>query len=355
MAKGYSTTLLTDDIQEIYELVENKNFDKGTGTYSRYDNIKETYVNALKWRVKPKRRLRLVIDAGNSIAGQFGPPLFRAAGFDVIEQFCELDPGFPHHFPNPSELMTLEALRQTTLALKADIGIAFDGDGDRLGVIDEKGNTIPSDRILMLLARQVLETRPGAKVVFDVKCSNALINDIKERGGIPVMWKTGHSYIKQKIKEEHAALGGEQSGHIFMVDNFYGFDDAIFSGLRLAEYLSYQSLSLSEILKQGKQYYSSPNIQVYCPDEKKYQVVDDIIKDFQAEVGTGNVITINGARVNFPNGWGLIRASSNIPALVVMMEAETIEDYLNIKKILRCELLKYPEIGKEWENDIDPF
>ncbi|HEX3074155.1 MAG TPA: phosphomannomutase/phosphoglucomutase [Ignavibacteriales bacterium] len=355
MANGFSTTLLTNDIKEIYELVENKNFDTGAGQYFRYDNIKESYINALKWRIKPHRRLRMVIDAGNGIAGQFGPPLFRAAGFEVIEQFCELDPGFPHHFPNPSELMTLEVLRKKTLEVKADIGIAFDGDGDRLGVIDDKGNAIPSDRLLMLLSRQILETKPGAKIVFDVKCSNALIEDIKERGGVPVMWKTGHSYIKQKIKEEYAALGGEQSGHIFIVDNFYGFDDAIFSGLRLAEYLSYQPLPLSEILKQGKQYYSSPNIQVYCPDEKKYQVVDCIIKDFQAELGVENVITINGARVNFGNGWGLIRASSNIPALVVMMEAETVEDYLNIKKILRNEMLKYPVISKEWENDINPF
>ncbi|HLP58316.1 MAG TPA: phosphomannomutase/phosphoglucomutase [Candidatus Deferrimicrobium sp.] len=355
MANGFSTTLLTNDIKEIYELVENKDFDTGAGQYFRYDNIKESYINALKWRIKAHRRLRMVIDAGNGIAGQFGPPLFRAAGFEVIEQFCELDPGFPHHFPNPSELMTLEVLRKKTLEVKADIGIAFDGDGDRLGVIDDKGNTIPSDRLLMLLSRQILETKPGSKIVFDVKCSNALIDDIKERGGVPVMWKTGHSYIKQKIKEEYAALGGEQSGHIFIVDNFYGFDDAIFSGLRLAEYLSYQTLPLSEILKQGKQYYSSPNIQVNCPDEKKYQVVDCIIKDFQAELGVENVITINGARVNFGNGWGLIRASSNIPALVVMMEAETIEDYLNIKKILRNEMLKYPVISKEWENDIDPF
>ncbi|HLP44902.1 MAG TPA: phosphomannomutase/phosphoglucomutase, partial [Candidatus Kapabacteria bacterium] len=355
MANGFSTTLLTNDIKEIYELVENKNFETGAGQYFRYDNIKESYIDALKWRIKPHRRLRMVIDAGNSIAGQFGPPLFRAAGFEVIEQFCELDPGFPYHFPNPSELMTLEALRKKTLEVRADIGIAFDGDGDRLGVIDDKGNTIPSDRLLMLLSRQILETKPGAKIVFDVKCSNALIEDIKERGGVPVMWKTGHSYIKQKIKEEYAALGGEQSGHIFIVDNFYGFDDAIFSGLRLAEYLSYQTLPLSEILKQGKQYYSSPNIQVNCPDEIKYQVVDCIIKDFQAELGVENVITINGARVNFGNGWGLIRASSNIPALVVMMEAETIEDYLNIKNILRNEMLKYPSISTEWENDINPF
>jgi phosphomannomutase / phosphoglucomutase len=355
MANGYSSTLLTDDIREIYNLAESKDFETGNGQYFRFDNIKESYINALKWRVKPKKRLRIVIDAGNGTAGPFAPALFRAAGFDVIEQFCELDPGFPHHFPNPSDLHTLDVLRESTLKEKADFGIAIDGDGDRLGVIDDKGNVIPSDRLLMLLARQILETKPGSKIVFDVKCSNALINDIKEKGGIPIMWKTGHSYIKRKIKEEKAAIGGEHSGHIFIVDNFYAFDDALFSGLRLAEYLSNQPIPLSEIMKQGKQYYSSPNIQVHCPDEKKYEVVDGITKDFKEELGEEKVITINGARVDISGGWGLVRASSNVPSLVVMLEAETKEDYLNIKKILRQKLEKYPEVSKEWENDINPF
>lgn len=355
MANGYSSTLLSDEIKAIYELVISKNFDSGSSQSFRYDNIKETYINALKWRVKPNRRLRIVIDAGNGIAGVFAPALFRAAGFDVIEQFCELDPSFPHHFPNPSDLKSLEILRKKTLEEKADFGIAIDGDGDRLGVIDEKGNVIPSDRLLMLLSRQILEKKPGSKIVFDVKCSQQLIEDIKEHGGVPIMWKTGHSYIKRKIREEKAAIGGEHSGHIFIVDNFYAFDDALFSGIRLAEYLSNQSIPLSEIMGRGKQYFSSPNIQVFCPDEKKYDVVTGITRDFQLDVGKENVITINGARVNLSNGWGLIRASSNVPALVVMLESETKEDYLNIKKILKEKLEKYPEVGKEWENDIDPF
>lgn len=355
MADGYSSTLLTDDIKQIYELVESKNFTSGKGESSRFDNIKDCYISALKWRVKPEKKLRVVIDAGNGIAGVYAPTLFRAAGFEVIEQFCELDPSFPHHFPNPSDLKSLEMLRKKTLEQQADLGIAIDGDGDRLGVIDEKGNIIPSDRLLMLLSRQILEKKPGAKIVFDVKCSNALIKDIEERGGIPVMWKTGHSYIKRKIKDEKAAIGGEHSGHIFIVDNFYAFDDALFSGIRLCEYLSHQSIPLSEIMKASRQYYSSPNIQVGCPDEKKYDVIEGITRDFQQEYGEDNVITINGARVNISNGWGLVRASSNVPALVVMFEAEKQEDYLAIKKILKEKLEKYPEVSKEWENDIDPF
>lgn len=355
MANGYSSTLLSDEIKVLYELVVSKDFESGNGEYFRYDNIKESYVNALKWRVKPNRRLKIVLDAGNGIAGVYAPALFRAAGFEVVEQFCELDPGFPHHFPNPSELETLNVLRERVLEEGADLGMAMDGDGDRLGVIDSKGNVIPSDRLLMLLARQILEKKPGSKIVYDVKCSQQLIEDIKTRGGIPIMWKTGHSYIKRKIKEEKAAIGGEHSGHIFIVDNYYAFDDAIFTGIRLAEYLSHQPIPLSEILAQEKQYYSSPNIQLDCPDDVKYDVVDGIIKEFQEELGEENVITINGARVKLSNGWGLVRASSNVPALVVMLEAETQEDYLNIKRILREKLEKYPEVGREWENDIDPF
>jgi phosphomannomutase/phosphoglucomutase len=355
MANGYSSTLLSDEIEQIYKLITNKDFESGNGESFHYGNIKETYTSALKWRVKPNRRLKIVMDAGNGTAGPYGPALFRAAGFDVVEQFCELDPSFPNHFPNPSELHSLEILRDRVLKEEADFGMAVDGDGDRLGVIDNEGNVIPSDRVLMLLARQILEKKPGSRVVFDVKCSQALIEDIKARGGIPVMWKTGHSYIKHKIKEEKAAIGGEHSGHIFIVDNFYAFDDALFSGLRLAEYLSHQSISLSEIMKREKHYYSSPNIQVHCPDEKKYDVVEGIIKEFQQELGEEAVITINGARINISNGWGLVRASSNVPSLVVMLEAETKEDYLNIKKILREKLEKYPEVSKDWENDIEPF
>lgn len=355
MANGFSSTLLTDEIKQVYELVTSKNFSSGQGQSFRFDNIKDCYISALKWRVKPARRLRIVIDAGNGTAGMYAPALFRAAGFDVIEQFCEPDPSFPNHFPNPSDLRSLEMLKKRTLEEQADLGMAIDGDGDRLGVIDNEGSIIPSDRLLMLLSRQILEKRQGSKIVFDVKCSNALIEDIKERGGVPVMWKTGHSYIKRKIKEENAALGGEHSGHIFIVDNFYAFDDALFSGLRVAEYLSYQAIPLSEIMKQSRQYYSSPNIQVFCPDDKKYDVVRGITNDFLQELGAENVITINGARFNTAGGWGLVRASSNVPALVVMLEAETKAGYLKIKNLLREKLEKYPEVSKDWGNDIDPF
>lgn len=355
MADGLSSTLLSDDIQKVYGIATKEDFEVGHGNAFKFDNIKESYISALKWRIKPKRRLRIVIDAGNGTAGIYAPALFRAAGFDVIEVFCELDPSFPNHFPNPSEIHSLEILSQKTTENKADIGLAFDGDGDRLGVVDENGKVISSDRLLILLARQILEKKQKAKIVFDVKCTKALIEDIEARGGVPIMWKTGHSYIKRKVSEEKADLGGEHSGHIFVVDNYYAFDDGLYAGLRLAEYLSYQDKSFSEIMKTIKQYLSSPNIQVYCPDDKKYAVVDRLVEEFKNEYGKENVIDINGARVNIGDGWGLIRASSNVPALVIMLESQTKEGYLYIKNILRTKLEKIPEVGREWENDIYPF
>lgn len=355
LANGYSSTLLSDDIQKIYETAVKEDFEKGRGNAFKFDNIKESYISALKWRVKPGKRLKIVIDAGNGTAGIFAPALFRAAGFDVVEVFCELDPSFPNHFPDPSDIRSLEILSQKTIENNADIGLAFDGDGDRIGVVDENGKVISSDRVLIFLARQILEKKPKAKIVFDVKCTRALIEDIEKRGGIPIMWKTGHSYIKRKVFEEKADLGGEHSGHIFVVDNYYAFDDGLYAGLRLAEYLSYQEKPFSELLKTIKHYYSSPNIHVKCPDDKKYAVVDKLVEEFKNEFGEENVIDINGARVNIGDGWGLIRASSNKGELVVMLEAASKEGYLNIKKLLRSKLEKFPEVEREWENDIDPF
>jgi phosphomannomutase/phosphoglucomutase len=355
MANGYSSTLLEKDIQKIYEIITMQNFKTGDGKYFKIDNIKDMYVSALKWRVIPDKRLKIVIDAGNGTAGIFAPAVFRAVGFDVVELFCELDPSFPNHFPNPSDLNSLEFLRKAVLKNNASFGIAIDGDGDRIGVVDNTGKIIPSDRILMLLARQILSEKENAKIVFDVKCSQLLVDDIIAHKGVPIMWKTGHSYIKRKIKEEHADIGGEHSGHIFIVHNYYAFDDAIFAGLRLAEYLSKQTLTFNEIISSTKQYYSSPNIQVNCPDEKKYQVVDKIIVAFEKEYGKENVISINGARIKISNGWGLIRASSNIPALVVMFESDNKDEYLRIKTILKNMLNRFPEVNNTWENDIDPF
>jgi phosphomannomutase/phosphoglucomutase len=225
----------------------------------------------------------------------------------------------------------------------------MDGDGDRLGITDEKGETIWPDRYLIVLARQMLEKYPGAKIVNEVKCTQALEEDIKNHGGISIMTKTGHSYIKAKVWEEKAILGGEFSGHVFYnKPEYYGFDDAVFASLKLLEYLSGQKKTLSQIMLQTPNYVSSPALQVACADEVKYEVVDKLIKEFKND--GYEVIDINGARVKFSDGWGLVRASSNLPVLVLRFEAKTEKRLAEIMKIFKDKFTNYPQIGKEWQS-----
>ncbi len=316
-------------------------------------HIKEAYTEAVTRRVKIKKPLKIVVECGNGTAGAFVPEILRKTGCEIIELFCELDSTFPHHNPNPELKEVKEALAKEVRETGADLGISYDGDGDRLGVVDEKGNNVWSDRLLILLARQVLEKNKGAKIVFDVKCTQALPEDIKNHGGIPIMWKTGHSHIKRKIQEEGAMLGGERSGHFFIADNWYGFDDAIFASLRLIEYLSEQDKPFSEVLKTTPfyDYVISPTIHVSCPDDKKYKVMDSLVEEFKKEYGDKNVIDINGARVNFRDGWGLVRASSNMPVLVLVFEAKNQEKLEEIKNIFKKKLSKYKEVSKKWQNE----
>ena len=226
--------------------------------------------------------------------------------------------------------------------------MAFDGDGDRLGLVDEKGNTIWPDRYIILLSRLVLSKHPGAKIVFDVKVSEALPEDIKAHGGIPIMWKTGHSYIKAKLAEEKAAMAGEMSGHIFFVDDFYGFDDGEFAALKVLEYLSTQDKPLSEIIAGTPYYVSTPTIQVKTTDEDKYKVVEDLTNEFKKE--GYKVVDINGARVYTDSGWGLVRASSNTPTLVLRFEAKTQEELEKIKTLFKEKLDKFPIVSKDWDS-----
>ena len=352
LAADFSSTLLGDELQEVYRIIKSNDFKKGHGLV-RSRPIKDVYAEAVVRRVNIKKPLRVVVGCGNGTAGAFAPEILRKAGCEVIELFCELDWTFPHHSPNPESKKAKEVLATKVNEASADLGISFDGDGDRLGVVDEKGNNVWSDRLLILMARQVLKRQPGAKIVFDVKCTQALPEDIKKHGGIPIMWKTGHSYIKRKLHEEKAALAGERSGHFFFVDNWYGFDDAIFASLRLLEYLSEQNRSFSEILKTTPffDYVISPTIHVPCPDDKKYQVVESLVKEFKKEYSNKNIIDVNGARVNFQDSWGLVRASSNEPVLVLVFEAKNQEKLEEIKNIFRKKLNKYPEVSKKWKNE----
>lgn len=347
LAQDYSKTLLGDELQEVRKIIEEDDYIVGKGAIKKAD-VKKAYIKDVASRVNLARKMKVVIECGNGTAGAFAPDVLREIGCEVVEVCCEVDPRFPNHFPNPELKEAKELLSKKVLENHADIGCSYDGDGDRLGVVDEKGNNVWTDQVLIILSRQVLENQPGAKIVFDVKCTEALVEDIKAHGGVPIMWKTGHSYIKRKAQEIDAAFAGERSGHIFYRQNYYGFDDAIFSSVKLIEYLSQQKKPFSKLLETTPKYYSSPTIHVPCPDSKKYEIVDKLVEEFKKEY---RVIDVNGARVYFEDGWGLVRASSNEPVLVLVFESKNQESLEKYKKIFRDKFKKYPEISSVWKNE----
>ncbi|MCX7778742.1 MAG: phosphomannomutase/phosphoglucomutase [Patescibacteria group bacterium] len=347
---GFSTTLLPEGIEELRQIIERGDFIQRVGQIKKYEKINEDYKNYVLKKIKIKRPLKVVVDAGNGTAGPIVPPILKEAGCEVIEQYCDLDFSFPHHEPNPTLVASLEALARKVREVKADLGMAFDGDGDRLGCVDENGEPVWPDQILILLSRLVLKKRPGAKIVFDVKSTRALAEDIKAHGGVPVMWKVGHSYIKQKAQEVDAALAGERSGHIFFREDYYSYDDAIYAALKLLEYLSEEKKKISELVAPARRYVNSPNWHVDCPDEIKYQIIEKLTKDFEEEFGKEKLITINGVRVEFDDGWGLVRASSNLPVLVLGFEATNEKRMREIEEIFRKKLERYPQIGKKWRS-----
>ncbi|MEK7542579.1 MAG: phosphomannomutase/phosphoglucomutase [Patescibacteria group bacterium] len=346
LAYGYSSTLDREELLEMYDIILKENFRKESGKILKKADILESYEADLLSRVQGIKPFRIVVNTGNGTAGLFAPRILRNAGCEVIEHLTNPDSSYPHYTPNPAEVEMMEDTGKVVKEHGADFGFAFDGDADRLGLVDEQGKNIWPDRYLILLSRLVLAKHPGAKIVFDVKVSAALPEDIKAHGGIPLMWKTGHSHIKAKIAEEKAAFGGEMSGHIFFAEDYYGFDDAIFAALKLVEYFSTQNKKVSEIIAGTPYYVSTPALHVECPDEKKYQVVEELAREFKKEY---EVIDVNGARVLFGDGaWGLVRASSNLPALVLRFEAKTEERLKEVEKIFRKKLEKYPFVSKKW-------
>jgi phosphomannomutase/phosphoglucomutase len=348
LGAGFSSTLVAEEIQELYGIIQREEFTSGRGDYTEV-TIFDDYAADLTARVKVARPLKVVIDTGNGTAGAFAPRIFRDAGVTVVEQFTDLDPEFPNHEPDPARTDTVEILGKRVREEGADLGLAFDGDGDRFGVVDERGEVIWPDRYMILLARQVLERVPNGKIVFDVKCTQALEDDIRAHGGQPIMWKTGHSHIKAKLHAEKAALAGEMSGHVFFVENYYGFDDGVYAGLRFVEYVAARRETLSAIMAGTPAYVSTPAINVHCADEVKYDVVRRLTARLKQDFD--RVIDINGARVVFEDGWGLVRASSNLPELVLRFEARTPERLQAIKHTFRGYLEKFPEVDRHWENE----
>ena len=342
-----SKTLLTAEIKELYEIIEKEDYvNDGQGAV-RKEDVKEVYISDLLSRAKITKKFKVLVNTGNGTAGLFAPELIKRTGCEVIEHFTNVDSSYPNYTANPDGTAMMEDTGKQTSENGCDIGLAFDGDGDRLGVVDEKGQIIWPDRYIILLSRLVLSKHPGAKIVFDVKVSEALPEDIKAHGGIPIMWTTGHSYIKAKLSEEKAAMAGEMSGHIFFVDDFYGFDDGLFAALKMLEYLSTQDKPVSEIVASTPYYVSTPTIQVNTTDEDKYNIVDELTNEFKKE--NYKVVDINGARVYVDGGWGLVRASSNTPTLVLRFEAKTQADLEKIQNLFKQKLSRFEKVSKEWD------
>jgi len=324
-----TTSIYGADIQHLYELAISGKFPRGKGTL-RKEEVIDRYVADIANRVgRLSRSLKVVIDCGNGAGSLVAPALFPKLGIKPRCLFCESDGTFPNHHPDPTVPKNVEALIAAVKQDRADIGIAFDGDADRIGVIDNTGEIIWGDYLLIIYARDALaRTGKGQSIVFDVKASQALPEAVEKAGGIPVMWKTGHSLIEQKMHETHAPVGGEMSGHMFFSEGFYGFDDALYGAARLLHIVADSGKTVRELLADVPRFVSTPEIRVDCPDDRKFGIVEKAKKHFAAKY---KVITVDGVRVLFGDGWGLIRASNTGPILVMRFEARTEEQLEKIQ------------------------
>src|SRR5687767_4794617 len=308
-----------EGIAELRHLIERGHFTSGEGSV-RSERITDRYVDDVVARTGPlKKRLKVVFDCGNGVGAVVSRDLFDRLGIDASYIFCESDGTFPNHHPDPTVVENLHDIIREVRARRADLGIAFDGDADRIGVVDGHGEIVWGDHILILYARDVLaRTGEGQPIIFDVKCSQALPHAIEAAGGKPIMWKTGHSLIKEKMKQLKAPLAGEMSGHMFFAEGFYGHDDALYGAARLLRIIAAAGKGIPEMLSDVPKFISTPEIRVDCPDEIKFEVVDRAVKHFR---GLYDVIDVDGVRVLFGDGWGLIRASNTQPVLVTRYEA----------------------------------
>ena len=329
-------TLAEDDIQGLYNRIQENDFSSGQGEISSLD-ITSRYQDRILDDVVLARPLKVVIDCGNGVAGNTAPQLFEQLGCDVIPLFCDVDGHFPNHHPDPGKPENLEQLIRSIEEENADIGIAFDGDGDRVGLVTNAGTIIHPDRLLMLLAQDVISRNPGADIIFDVKCSRHLNALISGCGGRPVMWKTGHSLIKRKMNESGALLAGEMSGHIFFKERWYGFDDGLYSAARLAEVLTTDNRDTETIFQELPDSISTPEITIPVDDAEKFNLIANLTSE--GDFGEGEINTIDGIRVDYPFGWGLVRASNTTPALTLRFEADSQDELNKIQNIFRDQLL----------------
>ncbi len=333
-----SLTIHGEQIQEVRRIAESGDFLSGEGNKEErsLSSSYRDYLAQALGRLDPP--LRVVVDAGNGTGAVLGPQVYRDMGCQVIELYCTMDGNFPNHHPDPTVVENLQDLIETVREEKADLGIAFDGDTDRIGAVDDEGNIIWGDDLMILYSREILDQNPGATIVAEVKCSKNLYDEIEKRGGRGIMWKAGHSLIKAKMKEEKALLGGEMSGHMFFADRYFGYDDAIYAGARLLEHLSRSGRKVSELLSDVPETFSTPEIRVDCPEAVKFKVVELAQEYFSSRYST---VTVDGVRVIFDDGWGLVRASNTQPVLVLRFEADSVQRLEEIRALMEDKIEEF--------------
>jgi len=329
-------TLANEQIQTLRKRIESNDLSSGVGKVEQVD-VLERYFEQIRSDIAMAKPMKVVVDCGNGVAGVIAPRMIEALGCTVIPLYCDVDGNFPNHHPDPGKPENLVDLIAKVKSEKADLGLAFDGDGDRVGVVTNAGTMIYADRLLMLFAKDVVSRNPGADIIFDVKCTRRLTPLISGYGGRPVMWKTGHSLIKKKMKESGALLAGEMSGHIFFKERWFGFDDGIYSAARLLEILSQDKRDAEQVFAAFPCDISTPEINITVTEESKFTIMDALQRD--AQWGEANLITLDGVRVDYPKGWGLIRASNTTPVLVLRFEADSEEELSRIQDVFRGQLL----------------
>lgn len=328
--------LVDDEIKGLYHRIENQNFLSGTGNATTQD-VSSAYLSRISDDVKAQRPLKIVIDCGNGVAGNFAPQLVKGVGCHVLPLYCDVDGNFPNHHPDPSDPKNMADLCRTVVETRADLGLAFDGDGDRIGIVTNSGKIIYADRLLMLLAKQVVQANPGSTVLYDVKSSRRLKTLIAGFGGKPMMWKTGHSFMKRKMRETGAALAGEMSGHIFYKDRWYGFDDALYTAARLIEIIAGQNETIDTLLNELPQDLATPELSIASTDERKFRIIEALQRNGQ--FAGGQLTDIDGIRVDFADGWGLVRASNTTPKLSCRFEADNENAMRKIQGLFKQQLL----------------
>ena len=334
-------TIYGEDIRELRDIARGDLDEGGGGKVERRD-AKSEYIDYLAEHIRLERPVRFAADGGNGTSGIVAPELFERIGCRPFNIYMEPDGTYPNHHPDPTKKENLTGLRKEVLDRGLELGVGFDGDSDRIGVIDDRGEILWGDRLLALFARDVLLDHQGAPVIFEVKCSQSLAEDIERHGGRPIMWKTGHSLIKKKMREENSPLAGEMSGHLFFADRYFGFDDALYAACRLLEIVSRGDEPLSGLLADLPLYESTPEIRIDCPDDEKFRVVEQVRDHFMK---THDVIDVDGARIQFDDGWGLIRASNTQPVLVLRFEAKTGESLAAIREAVSSVLGNYMDIS----------